>query len=158
MKPTAVYEFYDKADELLYVGISGSLPARLEQHDRDKLWWRDVARVRVQHHDSREYAEHRERWLIREARPRWNVAHSLGYLAWSEIRASYPQITAALEQIDALDATAPGFCALEAWMGLRHGPLVGLPDEVEGLATVRLVRAIPRCVEWPCPSCGNGDE
>lgn len=68
----SLYRFYDDADELLYVGITGSLPTRLDQHSADKVWFEDVATIRVEHFASRTELIEAEEAAIRAERPRHN--------------------------------------------------------------------------------------
>ncbi len=69
---TALYRHYDKAGQLLYVGISLSVVTRISQH-RDKRWFEDIARIDVQWHCSRHDAEHAEAVAIWRESPKWNV-------------------------------------------------------------------------------------
>lgn len=75
-RPHAPYRFYDAAGELLYVGITASLPSRLGGHRSDKPWWTEVANVRVEHFADRASVLQAEKSAIARERPRWNVAHN----------------------------------------------------------------------------------
>ena len=68
-----VYKFYDADDRLLYIGISASLTARLNQHADDRSWFREVASARVEHVQGRQAALDRELELIRAEKPLYNV-------------------------------------------------------------------------------------
>lgn len=68
----SLYRFYDAANELLYVGITGSLPTRLDQHSADKVWFEDVATIRVEHFESRTELADAEETAIRTERPLHN--------------------------------------------------------------------------------------
>ena len=70
---TCVYRAYDVDGNLLYVGISMNLPARLECHRR-KAWWPEVDEITVQWHDGREPAKAAERAAIRDEGPLYNIA------------------------------------------------------------------------------------
>lgn len=59
---------------LLYVGITTRGLGRLGQHAHEKPWWRQVARVAMEHHRTRAAALKRERFLIVRQHPRHNVA------------------------------------------------------------------------------------
>ncbi|GII24284.1 GIY-YIG nuclease family protein [Planosporangium mesophilum] len=72
-RPHALYRFWDRTDVLLYVGITADLPQRMGDHRTDKPWWSQVARVTVEHFDTREAALKAETESIREERPLYNV-------------------------------------------------------------------------------------
>lgn len=141
---TSLYRLYDDDEELLYVGITNALPTRLEQHRASKPWWTEVKTIQVRHYDTREDAESSERWFIKKERPRWNVAHSLGHLSWSDIKAEYPRIRCLEREARAV---GPGCCA-DLWQDLAHKcGLRDLPEEVQAVATCRIVPLI-KC--WDC--------
>lgn len=75
-RATCLYRFY-RGPELLYVGITGRLPARVREHGREKAWWREVTYCTVDHYDSRHEAEYAERAAIKAERPRYNIAHGI---------------------------------------------------------------------------------
>ena len=66
MTKTSVYKFYDDEQNLLYVGISLNVFARLSQHKRDKDWWDEITNIKVQHTDTREDALDLEARLIKQ--------------------------------------------------------------------------------------------
>lgn len=68
-----LYRFYDHADRLLYVGISLHAAQRAAEHRADKQWWSDVARMDVEHLNSRVEALEAELIAIRSERPIHNV-------------------------------------------------------------------------------------
>jgi predicted GIY-YIG superfamily endonuclease len=70
-RPT-VYEVFDKNDELIYVGFSNRLLARLDQHRRTSLWWQEAARVTWTDYESTVDAMVAELTIAREHHPRWN--------------------------------------------------------------------------------------
>jgi hypothetical protein len=72
----ALYRFYDRSDVLLYVGITVDLPTRMGNHQTDKPWWADVARMTVEHHASRADVLDAERQAIRDEKPLYNVHHN----------------------------------------------------------------------------------
>jgi predicted GIY-YIG superfamily endonuclease len=53
---TALYRYYDSEGNLLYVGISVSAARRMEQHKQAKIWFKNLARVRVEHFSDRDSA------------------------------------------------------------------------------------------------------
>lgn len=75
-RPHALYRFYDRADVLLYIGITADLGARIGQHRGEKPWWLEVARVDVEHHPNRTAVLAAERAAIRDEKPVWNDAHN----------------------------------------------------------------------------------
>lgn len=67
-----LYRFYDGDGALLYVGITGHLPTRLEQHRREKPWWDSVATVTTESFADRSSVELAERAAIRAEQPLHN--------------------------------------------------------------------------------------
>lgn len=74
--PHLVYLLYDERGRLLYIGITDRGPRRLVEHYREKAWFSMVARVDIERMPSRAAAEERERALIRERGPAFNVQHN----------------------------------------------------------------------------------
>ncbi|MDI5965768.1 GIY-YIG nuclease family protein [Streptantibioticus silvisoli] len=70
---TAVYTLYSAEGEIIYVGISNSPHARWKAHADTKDWWSTVATREIEWFPSRLEAEARERLLISECRPMWNL-------------------------------------------------------------------------------------
>lgn len=64
---------FDADGTLLYVGCTGHLPRRLEQHRGDKPWWVDVATVTVEHYATAELGLAAEAAAIADESPRYNV-------------------------------------------------------------------------------------
>lgn len=75
---TTLYRLYNKHGVLLYVGISGNPGRRFSQHAEDKLWWGDVADVKLTHFGTRQGAEIAERQAIQSEHPIHNIRHSTG--------------------------------------------------------------------------------
>jgi len=71
--PTAVYRFYDRANVLLYVGISSNLATRWAKHAAEKDWWPQVARKTVVMYGSRDEAAAEEDRAILEESPIHNI-------------------------------------------------------------------------------------
>ena len=74
---TTLYRFWNE-DELLYVGISLNVFARLSQHRRDKDWWDEITNITVSHFDTREQALDAEAKAIKEENPMYNIAMNNG--------------------------------------------------------------------------------
>lgn len=68
-RPTALYRWYDDADRLLYVGITGSLVERTAGHGSTDTWWRQVSLCRVEWFDSVAEAAAAERDAITAENP-----------------------------------------------------------------------------------------
>lgn len=73
---TALYRFFDKADQLLYIGISNCIPRRFDQHGDTKPWYIEVARMTVEHHPTRAAALGAEKVAIQAERPKYNIQHN----------------------------------------------------------------------------------
>lgn len=72
MKGACVYRIFGDAGELLYVGHTTNLGCRIETHQRERPWWRDVARITVEHVDDVEVAMEREQEAIAIENPLHN--------------------------------------------------------------------------------------
>ena len=70
---TAVYQLYDAAGELLYVGMSRNPMSRWAWHAELHSWWSDVAVFTVKWYGSREEAARVERDAIKDGAARHNV-------------------------------------------------------------------------------------
>ena len=77
MSKTALYRFWDD-DNLLYVGISLNVFARITQHKRDKDWFQEISNITVEHFDTREKALDAEAKAIKTENPKYNLAMSNG--------------------------------------------------------------------------------
>lgn len=73
-----VYRFYSAAPELLYVGCTGNLNARLAGHKSDTTWHREIATITVAHYDSAAEAKAAEKAAIAAEHPKYNVVHKVG--------------------------------------------------------------------------------
>ena len=76
MSRTSLYRHYSKDDELLYIGISLSAINRLKQHEQHSTWFDDIARVEVEHFDTRSEARAAERAAIKSEKPKYNKHHT----------------------------------------------------------------------------------
>jgi predicted GIY-YIG superfamily endonuclease len=68
-----VYQAFDAAGSLVYVGYSSRVDKRLKQHARNSPWWPNVARVELTRFPSDKEALASERALIKQQLPRHNV-------------------------------------------------------------------------------------
>lgn len=84
--PTSVYQYFDRAGVLIYVGITCTGIARNQQHNADKDWWQWVAKQTIEHYHSRAEALGREKALIQKYRPPFNIIHNQQSI---DIRAAY---------------------------------------------------------------------
>lgn len=76
-QPHCLYRFFNSNGDLLYVGITNSLPLRLEQHNDAKPWWTEVSHARIQHYDDRSSVLVAEKSAIETEFPFYNIQHSL---------------------------------------------------------------------------------
>lgn len=72
---SAVYVMRDAHDVVLYVGMSSFIPDRMNSHRKGDGVpdWRRVASIDLEHFESRDAAGIRERALIAQYRPPWNL-------------------------------------------------------------------------------------
>lgn len=68
-----VYLIYGQKRELLYVGCSVDAMGRLAAHANQRVWWKQVVSVEVEHFDTLSEALERECECIRTLSPRHNV-------------------------------------------------------------------------------------
>lgn len=73
---TVVYRAVDAKGRILYVGITDNLFGRMGQHRDSAKWWTWATRVLLEEYPSRTAAEERERELIKEHEPPFNVQHA----------------------------------------------------------------------------------
>ena len=71
--PVALYRLYDAGGELLYVGLTDNLGARLDEHANSKPWWGDVTRRTAEWLPSRVEARKAEAAAILNEEPRYNL-------------------------------------------------------------------------------------
>lgn len=71
-----VYRFYNAADEVLYVGWSHNVLKRFEKHRWERKWWKQVARIELDHRPSAAAAQAHEAELIKALRPLHNRQHN----------------------------------------------------------------------------------
>ena len=70
---TTLYRAFNKNNELLYVGISGSLMTRMNSHKRTKSWFKEMSCLTTEHYDTREEALTAESKAIKEENPKYNI-------------------------------------------------------------------------------------
>ena len=112
-----VYTMFDADRRPLYVGQTGNLPQRMQQH-RSNFWHGAVALVAVIPFATREDALKAEAWRIGKLRPLYNTQHN-------------PRRMTVAEVIDRYDGTR-SFWLLNGSRGDRHQWLREHPE-----ATVR---------------------
>ena len=70
--PTILYRLFDAGGTLLYVGITGSIGQRWEQHVASKHWWDEVTRTEIERFPDRDAAATAEKAAIENEHPRHN--------------------------------------------------------------------------------------
>ena len=70
---TTVYQCFDADNCLLYVGIAQSWPSRFLAHKQGSAWFSSVARLELEHYESREEARRREKELVQTTAPAYNI-------------------------------------------------------------------------------------
>lgn len=76
MADHALYRFYDRTSQLLYIGITRDPSSRWSQHRGDKPWWLEVRRIEIESLPDRATALKAERLAIQSEMPRYNVVHN----------------------------------------------------------------------------------
>ena len=72
---TGVYRLYDKDEVLLYVGMTNASVDRYLEHRETKEWWPDVTDHSIEWYMTREEADEREVYTIKDEWPVYNIAH-----------------------------------------------------------------------------------
>jgi len=72
---TNLYRHFDASGNLLYIGISISAVNRLSAHSRGSQWFSEIAKIEIQHFDTRELALKAEGLAIGREKPKYNVHH-----------------------------------------------------------------------------------
>ena len=70
-----LYRLYDQDGQLLYVGITSDVVARMAGHRADKWWWDEVADKRFDYYETRAELEAVERLSIIQEKPLYNIIH-----------------------------------------------------------------------------------
>ena len=97
---TSLYRLYDQHGNLLYVGVTQSLIARMGQHRLTARWYRDVVRIDVQHFDDRAEAMAAETAAIQTESPRYNINDTSRVFAWDGSRLKRARVLAGLTQVE----------------------------------------------------------
>lgn len=159
---TSVYRYYDKSGFLIYVGITGRGTGRNAQHNRNAQWWPFVARQEVEHYATRHVAHTREKSLIREFRPPFNIQHNPDaaslkavYLAFRQDSGDFDDL-GTREQVKALSRRLPLFLVPGSDQILRTSPIhaslaqhVTLPQPVPIHSYKKFGRAVEVTFELP---------
>ena len=77
MKRCSLYRHFAEDGELLYIGISISAINRLGQHEDHSAWFNSIARVEIEHFDTRAEALEAEREAIQNENPKYNKLHKV---------------------------------------------------------------------------------
>jgi predicted GIY-YIG superfamily endonuclease len=82
-----VYRLFDSGSTLLYIGSTGNVERRLQQHSADQPWWPRVTRVELEHFANRSDALDAEGRAIFHEKPRFNKKHEE---AWRDAAVAAP--------------------------------------------------------------------
>jgi hypothetical protein len=86
MSKTHLYRWFDKAENLLYVGISYDAIERFKDGHKRAAVWADLAvKMTSQIYDDRRQALEAEKLAIQTERPKFNIIHSIGKLMNDEL-------------------------------------------------------------------------
>jgi hypothetical protein len=116
----ALYRFYDDDDQLLYVGKTHALLARLPEHALTKPWWWSTAFVTVAHFDSAEAVAAAEAHAIDTEHPAHNV---------QGVETRVPVRRTWTEKIRRQRALEDARTELAMFLTLRHLTAAPLPTE-----------------------------
>jgi excinuclease UvrABC nuclease subunit len=72
MREYAVYCYFNKQNELLYIGMSAILAGRIYQHERESSWITQAAQIRIIWYKTRAKAQAAERHAILRYNPPYN--------------------------------------------------------------------------------------
>ena len=75
-KKQLLYRYYNKENELLYVGVTADNTKRESQHRRDSFWFGEIATAKYEYFDSRQEVLQAEAEAIENEKPKHNVKHS----------------------------------------------------------------------------------
>jgi len=86
--PTTLYRLYDASGQLLYLGITSSPTGRFTTHACEKVWWDEIATIRLEHYETRKEALAAESAAIVVEAPLHNMGGNpredriAGYRGW----------------------------------------------------------------------------
>lgn len=129
MSAETLYRFYNKDNELLYVGITHRIPDRIGQHRKSKPW-QEVAKITLEHYPSRHDVLVAEVEAISEEDPKWNLSPGHVRLADGASKGKATYLTAAQR-------------TLLRGIASRKGPLMYLRHPKDGAAKRAWLRADP---------------
>jgi predicted GIY-YIG superfamily endonuclease len=127
-----LYRFFNTAGRLLYVGITNDAATRIQQHEADKAWFRDVTGCTMEHFPTRDALERAEIHAIQTERPKHNIAHAT--IEPIRMRPSNPSAAEPVFGFDANKFQQPG----------------DDPEDLSFLQRPRLTMPLR------CPACGRG--
>lgn len=78
MKNVQVYKFYNKDNQLLYVGITNNFRNRFYTHTNDKEWIEDVSYIKVSKPMTRNKAHIYEIYYVATENPKYNIDFAEG--------------------------------------------------------------------------------
>ena len=166
-RPTALYRFFAADNSLLYVGITHRLDKRFKEHRLEKPW-EAIARIELEHYETREEASSAEQRAIASENPEWNVVHASRrhvpvtamrhsqvshddqsarlryhrFKAWPDLGRLYPDMCSRCDRFSSDDLTGGTF----AWlMRQQFGFVRTFVRENKGGILI----------EYRCPQCGH---
>ena len=75
-KGLALYRWFNKKHELLYIGISSSIGSRIKAHSKTSDWFLESAYMTIEWVKTPEELDKKERVAIRKERPLYNISHN----------------------------------------------------------------------------------
>ncbi len=81
MTTFTLYRFFDSEGCLLYVGMTVNPGRRMERHSGTKVWWLEVAEIRMEQHLTLDALRTAEREAIIAERPKYNIRMNGGTVA-----------------------------------------------------------------------------
>ena len=92
-----LYRFYDRHEQLLYVGITNHPSSRFRDHSNQASWYSKVARATLEYFNSRQELEGAEIKAIQAEKPKYNRVYSVtsppSTIGISSARAHSPKAT-----------------------------------------------------------------
>lgn len=110
---TTLYRLYDSDDALLYIGIASNPGTRFEQHASAKMWWGDVATIRLEHFDDRSTAALAEGLAINAEQPLYNRALTFSYNPSSGRRRGQPHRGSCTRAVGCFDSNSEGWSFID---------------------------------------------